>query len=214
MLIKQSNDTSERKGFYSPPDAIPYNTFQQQRPIQLETISKTRRVVPKAQGHEEKSPSLLPLPENFEKGCYHRVSHYSICYQSNMTFGIFIPSSYANDPNQSNPVLLFLGGLLTCDDTNFLESESGQCCAFEAAERQVSHHVLLQYPNLPKSYAPFSDLYRFSFHLLWPSSSVGHCNRNSSRFISKRTCRTTPLLHWWRSIRPCLNRRWRQLRYQ
>lgn len=99
--------------------------------------SNTRRVVPKAQGHEEKSPaSLLPLlAENFEKGCYHRVSHYSICYQSNMTFGIFIPSSYANDPNESNPVLLFLGGLLTCDDTNFLESESGQC-AFEAAERQ------------------------------------------------------------------------------
>jgi len=126
------------------PHATPYTTFEQQRPIQLlQMTSNTRRVVPKAQGHEEKSPaSLLPLlAENFEKGCYHRVSHYSICYQSNMTFGIFIPSSYANDPNESNPVLLFLGGLLTCDDTNFLESESGQC-AFEAAERQVSHVLL------------------------------------------------------------------------
>jgi len=174
MSIKQSNglrtDTFERKlGFYSPPDAIPYTTFEQQRPIQLEMISKTRRVVPKAQGHEEKLPSLLPLPENFEKGCYHRVSHYSICYQSNMTFGIFIPSSYANDPNQSNPVLLFLGGLLTCDDTNFLASESGQC-AFEAAERQVSN-VLLQYLNPPNSYATLCQIFidfLFTFDLPLP----------------------------------------------
>jgi len=83
MSIKQSSglrtNTFERKvGFYSPPpDAIPYTIFEQQRPIQLEMISKTRMVVSKDQGHEEKSPSLLPLPENFEKGCYHRVSHYS-----------------------------------------------------------------------------------------------------------------------------------------
>ena len=123
-------------------DAIAFTPIQQQRPVQLELISKTRRVlVPKQEGYaEEISPSLLLL-ENFEKGCYHRVSHYSNCYQSKMTFEIFIPSSYTNDPNQNNPVLLFLGGLLTCDDTNFLESESGQC-AFEAAERQVSHELL------------------------------------------------------------------------
>jgi len=165
MSIQQSNglsrDTSEKKvGFYSPPDAIPYTTVQQQRPIQLlEMISKTRRVVPKAQGHEEKSPSLLPLPgdENFEKGCYHRVSHYSKCYQSNMTFGIFIPSSYASDPNQSNPVLLFLGGLLTCDDTNFLESDSGQC-AFEAAERQVSS-VQIPQTHMQSSFVRFLTIF-------------------------------------------------------
>lgn len=143
MFIEPSNfplvNSSERIVGLDSQDAIAFTTFQQQRPVQLELISKSRRVVPQQQGYAEYiSPSLLLL-ENFEKGCYHRVSHYSNCYQSNMTFGIFIPSSYANDPNQNNPVLLFLGGgLMTCDDTNFLVSKAGQC-AFEAAERQVSH---------------------------------------------------------------------------
>jgi len=56
-----------------------------------------------------------------------------------MTFGIFIPSSYVNDPNLNYPVLLFLGGL-TFDDANFA-SKAGQR-AFEAAERQVSPRVV------------------------------------------------------------------------
>ena len=51
-------------------DAIAFTPIQQQRPVQLELISKTRRVlVPKQEGYaEEISPSLLLL-ENFEKGC-------------------------------------------------------------------------------------------------------------------------------------------------
>jgi len=137
MCIDPSNgllmNTSKSMVGFDSQDAIEFTPFQQQRRVQL--ISK-RRVVPQ-QGYEEKSPSL-PLLENFEKGCYHRVSHYSICYQSTRTFGIFIPSSYANDPNQNNPVLLFL---LTCDDTNYFASKAGQC-AFEAAESQVSHALL------------------------------------------------------------------------
>jgi hypothetical protein len=160
MFIEPSNcilrNTSESIVGVDSQDAIAFTPFQQQRPVQLELISKTRRVVPQQEGYaEEKSPSLLLL-EKFEKGCYHRVSHYSNCYQSKMTFGIFIPSSYTNDPNQNNPVLLFLGvagGL-----TNFLVSKAGQC-AFEAAERQVSH-VLMQYSYPPKVICnPLSDLY-------------------------------------------------------
>ena len=157
MFIEPNNstviNTSEGMVGFDSQDAIAFTPIQQQRPVQLELISKTRRVlVRKQEGYaEEISPSLLLL-ENFEKGCYHRVSHYSNCYQSKMTFEIFIPSSYTNDPNQNNPVLLFLGGaggLLTCpDDTNVLESKAGQC-AFEAAERQVSR-ALMYYSFPPK----------------------------------------------------------------
>jgi len=120
-------------------DAIAFIPYQQETLVQLEIISKTR-VVP--EGYE--NPSSLG---NFEKGCYHRVSHASTCNQSKMTFGIFIPSSYANDPYQNNPVLFFLGGL-TCDDTNFA-SKAGQR-AFEAAERQVSLLVYIPGTRTPK----------------------------------------------------------------
>jgi len=110
-------------------DALTCIPYQQKNTlVQLELIFKTRVV---AEGFENK-PSRLG---NFEKGCYHRVSHNSTCNDSKMTFGIFIPSSYVNDPNLNNPVMFFLGGL-TCDDKNFA-SKAGQR-AFEAAERQVS----------------------------------------------------------------------------
>ena len=151
MFIEPNNstliNTSEGMVGFDSQDAIAFTPIQQQRPVQLELISKTRRVlVPKQEGYaEEISPSLLLL-ENFEKGCYHRVSHYSNCYQSKMTFEIFIPSSYTNDPNQNNPVLLFLGGAGGL--TNFLVSKAGQC-AFEAAERQVSR-ALMYYSFPPK----------------------------------------------------------------
>jgi len=130
-----------------------------------------------------------------------------ICYQSNMMFGIFIPSSYANDPNQSNPVLLFFWYKLFCIGIWPVRlwscRASGKACI--AAVSKSPKLILCN---------PLSDLCRFSFHL-WPSSSVGHCNRNSSRYISKRIWRTTTPLHWW-STRPFLtsNRRGCQLRYQ
>jgi len=160
-------------------DAIAFIPYQQKTLVQLEMISKTR-VVP--EGYE--NPSSLG---NFEKGCYHRVSHMSTCNQSEMTFGIFIPSSYVNDPYQNNPVLLFLGGL-TCDDTNFA-SKAGQR-AFEAAERQVS--LLVYILVLPRNYQQFFGVTKSRFILSISFLfllSIGHCNRNA-RYISKRTWRT------------------------
>jgi S-formylglutathione hydrolase FrmB len=93
----------------------------------LEIISKTRVV-------EEGYAGLNPSNE-YETGCYHRVSHQSTSTKTKMVFGLFLPSSYKNDGESNTPVMVWLSGL-TCDDTNFAMKAGSR--AFEAAEKHVS----------------------------------------------------------------------------
>jgi len=90
----------------------------------LEIISKTRVV-------EEGYAGLNPSNE-YETGCYHRVSHQSTSTKTKMVFGLFLPSSYKNDGESNTPVMVWLSGL-TCDDTNFAMKAGSR--AFEAAEK-------------------------------------------------------------------------------
>ena len=65
---------------------------------------------------------------------YLRVKHASTSTQTDMIFGLYIPSS-----NPSPPVLFWLSGL-TCDDTNFSTKAGSR--AFDAAEREGIAMVL------------------------------------------------------------------------
>eukprot|EP00985_Skeletonema_marinoi_P019694 scaffold11399_cov147-Skeletonema_marinoi.AAC.1 len=57
-------------------------------------------------------------------GSYYRISHDSTSTQTSMTFGLFLPSRFATNIEESAinkenvPVIYWLSGL-TCDDTNF-----------------------------------------------------------------------------------------------
>ena len=69
-------------------------------------------------------------------GYLKRVQHFSESTGTNMTFGIFLPSSVsAASEITPSPALFWLSGL-TCDDTNF-ETKAGPK-AFDAAEKAVS----------------------------------------------------------------------------
>lgn len=67
-------------------------------------------------------------------GFYHRIKHSSKSTGTDMTFGLFLPSSY--DPSKassSTPIMFWLSGL-TCDDTNFAQKAGP--IAFQAANRE------------------------------------------------------------------------------
>ena len=64
-------------------------------------------------------------------GYYHRIKHFSASTGTDMTFGLFLPSTY--DLSSSTPVMFWLSGL-TCDDTNFAQKAGAK--AFDAAEKE------------------------------------------------------------------------------
>lgn len=70
-------------------------------------------------------------------GTYYRISHDSYCTTTSMTFGLFLPSRYVSNVDDSVgkkdivPVIYWLSGL-TCDDTNFAMKAG----AFLHAERE------------------------------------------------------------------------------
>lgn len=99
----------------------------------LEIVSKTRVI-------EEANP-LLSQSTDYEKGCYHRVSHESKSTKTKMIFGLFLPSSYQNVDSYNTPVIFFLSGL-TCDDTNFAMKAGSR--AFDAAEK---HGIAIVMPD-------------------------------------------------------------------
>ena len=102
----------------------------------LEIVSKTRVI-------EEANP-LLSQSTDYEKGCYHRVSHESKSTKTKMIFGLFLPSSYQNVDSYNTPVIFFLSGL-TCDDTNFAMKAGSR--AFDAAEKHVSNKYSATVPG-------------------------------------------------------------------
>ena len=108
----------------------------------IEIISKTRVV-------EEGYTNLYPINE-YENGCYHRVSHQSASTKTKMVFGIFLPSSYKNDDNFNTPVMFWLSGL-TCDDTNFAMKAGSR--AFEAAEKHVSKQSKCVFSKFGESFS-------------------------------------------------------------
>jgi S-(hydroxymethyl)glutathione dehydrogenase/alcohol dehydrogenase len=63
-------------------------------------------------------------------GYYLRIKHASTSTDTDMIFGLYLPSS---NPESSPPVLFWLSGL-TCDDTNFSTKAGSR--AFDAAERE------------------------------------------------------------------------------
>mmetsp|Transcript_17370 Transcript_17370/g.28537 ORF Transcript_17370/g.28537 Transcript_17370/m.28537 type:complete len:457 (+) Transcript_17370:100-1470(+) len=70
-------------------------------------------------------------------GSYYRISHDSNSTKTSMTFGLFLPSRFATNIDESTankenvPVIYWLSGL-TCDDTNFAMKAG----AFSHAERE------------------------------------------------------------------------------
>lgn len=66
-------------------------------------------------------------------GYYHRVKHASTSTGTNMTFGLFLPTSYYSTSETPTPVLFWLSGL-TCDDTNFANKAGSR--AFYQAEKE------------------------------------------------------------------------------
>jgi len=70
-------------------------------------------------------------------GSYYRISHDSTSTKTSMTFGLFLPSRFATNIDESAinkenvPVIYWLSGL-TCDDTNFAMKAG----AFSHAERE------------------------------------------------------------------------------
>ena len=99
----------------------------------IEIISKTRVV-------EEGYSRVYPTNE-YEKGCYHRISHQSTSTKTKMVFGLFLPSNYTNDETSNTPVIFWLSGL-TCDDTNFAMKAGSR--AFDAAEK---HGIAIVMPD-------------------------------------------------------------------
>ena len=64
-------------------------------------------------------------------GYYHRIKHASKTTGTDMTFGLFLPSTY--DLSSSTPVMFWLSGL-TSDDTNFAQKAGAR--AFDAAGKE------------------------------------------------------------------------------
>lgn len=65
-------------------------------------------------------------------GVLKRIKHKSTATKTDMTFAIFLPSTYKKDTPTSLPALYWLSGL-TCTDANFCQKAS---CAFAKAEEE------------------------------------------------------------------------------
>ena len=109
---------------------------------QLEVISKVRVVEAGYSNSTATATTTAAADDNeYENGCYHRITHLSSSTSTKMIFGLFLPSTYKNEHNVNTPVLFWLSGL-TCDDTNFPMKAGSK--AFEAAEKQVNYYFLLR----------------------------------------------------------------------
>lgn len=66
-------------------------------------------------------------------GVLHRIKHKSTATKTDMTFAIFLPSTYQKDAPKPLPALYWLSGL-TCTDANFCQKAGGN--AFAQAEQE------------------------------------------------------------------------------
>lgn len=89
----------------------------------------------------EEGYNSVASQSDYEPGMYHRISHSSSSTQTQMTFGLFLPSSWSPQLDKNIPVLFFLSGL-TCDDTNFAMKAGSR--AFDMAER---HQMAIVMPD-------------------------------------------------------------------
>jgi len=95
-------------------------------------------------------------------GLYFRIRHASKSTSTDMTFGMYLPSTHpfvseAGDISSEIPVLFWLSGL-TCDDTNFAIKAGPK--AFECAEKNVRQTSLFD-ENASRSTLPHLSSVRF-----------------------------------------------------
>mmetsp|Transcript_24424 Transcript_24424/g.57467 ORF Transcript_24424/g.57467 Transcript_24424/m.57467 type:complete len:295 (-) Transcript_24424:298-1182(-) len=69
-------------------------------------------------------------------GYYYRVKHASTSTRTDMTFGLFLPTSHSSTNGKPTPVLFWLSGL-TCDDTNFA-NKAGSRAFFQAEKENIA----------------------------------------------------------------------------